>query len=227
MLRLENEKLALAIVLALSALMHLALLKLPLGLESNRQKQIMNVELCQLAGSRGCGNRRQLAPSKKANEIAGKAQSAHQVAAPLPQQGIHSPAAMTAAAADFSSPAEQGAGSPQAAVNPQSGLGADGADNPSAETAFGIGDGPRFKTQVLPEYPRRARLASAEGLVVLRLTIAATGRLLDAQVVQSASFGLTEAALRAARSSSYYPASRAGAAFESSVLLPVRFRLEH
>lgn len=91
---------------------------------------------------------------------------------------------------------------------------------------FGDADGPRFVDRVMPRYPELARRRGREGIVLLRLTIDATGTLRDAQIVEKAGFGFDEAALEAARASTYAPARRFGQPVDCVALLPVRFALK-
>lgn len=92
--------------------------------------------------------------------------------------------------------------------------------------SFGDADGPRFVQRVMPRYPDSARRRGREGLVVLRLSIDADGVLRDIRIVEKAGFGLDEAALEAARASTYAPAWRFGRPVRCEVLLPVRFALK-
>lgn len=92
--------------------------------------------------------------------------------------------------------------------------------------SFGDADGPRFVKRVMPRYPDSARRRGREGLVVLRLSIDADGVLRDIRIVEKAGFGLDEAALEAARASTYAPARRFGRPVRCEVLLPVRFALK-
>lgn len=91
---------------------------------------------------------------------------------------------------------------------------------------FGVGDGPRFSSTVMPEYPRFARRRGIEGKVVLKLRIDEKGRLKGVEVIEPGGFGFTDAALRAIRQSSFIPAHRNGRAVPSEAILTVRFRLK-
>jgi periplasmic protein TonB len=93
------------------------------------------------------------------------------------------------------------------------------------DVKFGDSSGLNFRHREIPEYPFAARRMNKEGDVLLRLTIDEKGKLLDAEVVRGAEFGFTEAALEAARKSSYDPARRNGIAVKSRALWPFRFRL--
>lgn len=94
------------------------------------------------------------------------------------------------------------------------------------QTKFGDADGPRFVQRVVPKYPELARRKGREGLVMLRLTIAPDGRLLDVRVEDGGGFGFEDAAMEAVRNSTYAPATRNGQAVECSALLPIRFALQ-
>lgn len=94
------------------------------------------------------------------------------------------------------------------------------------DVRFGDGEGPRFMQRVMPRYPELARRRGREGLVVLRLTIDDGGVLQNAEVVEKAGFGLDEAALEAAKASTYAPARRGNQSVPCTALLPVRFALK-
>ena len=227
MLQHNNEKLSMLILLALSAFVHLSLLKLPLGVQASHAVPVISVKLCQLARDVNGGDRHK--PSKL-SQSSGKTavqrgkgyQSSTSVRAqiaPLSVSNTASPIEHSNAAQSFDGAQPVACASAAGSANP-------GGGEPRAEIAFGAGDGPRFRSQILPEYPRRARLAGVEGLVILRLTINANGDLAQIEVVQSGTHGFTEAAIRSVRASTYYPAVREGSPVEASVLLPIRFRLQ-
>ena len=94
------------------------------------------------------------------------------------------------------------------------------------ESAFGTKDGPRFISKFPPRYPRVARDAGKEGIVVLRLTIDEQGNLTDVEVVERAGSGFDEAAVRAVKNSRFSPAKKNGEATACKALFPVRFVLE-
>lgn len=93
-------------------------------------------------------------------------------------------------------------------------------------TAFGSGEGPRFRNKVLPKYPRLAREMGKEGLVLLRLTIDEQGRLQHVEVVKRAGMGFDEEAVRAVKESSFTPARQNGVPVASRAHLPIRFVLK-
>jgi len=62
--------------------------------------------------------------------------------------------------------------------------------------------------QATPEYPRLAREAELEGIVVVVVTIDETGRVIDAEVVESPSPVFNESAIAAARKSRFKPAKQ-------------------
>ncbi len=95
------------------------------------------------------------------------------------------------------------------------------------ESKVGAVGGPQFVHRVLPQYPRLARRLGVEGTVVLRLSIDASGKLTQAEVVQSAGHGFDEEALRAVRESVFSPAVREGRPVACSALLQIRFQLDN
>ncbi len=85
---------------------------------------------------------------------------------------------------------------------------------------------PSFLTRQEPAYPERARRAGAEGVVGVRITLAADGSVRQVELTQSSgSRLLDEAALEAARASSFAPASRNRSPVESEAVASYRFEL--
>jgi len=85
---------------------------------------------------------------------------------------------------------------------------------------------PSFLTRQEPAYPERARRAGAEGVVGVRITLAADGSVRQVELTQSSgSRLLDEAALEAARSSSFAPASRNRSPVASEAVASYRFEL--
>jgi protein TonB len=77
-----------------------------------------------------------------------------------------------------------------------------------------------------PEYPVQAKQAKIEGVVYVRMTIAETGRVIEARVHRSESIAVLDAAaVEAAKLSIFRPATRGGVAIKSRVVLPFRFKL--
>ncbi len=108
---------------------------------------------------------------------------------------------------------------------------ADGADEGAerrdgAATALGTAGAPSFLRRELPVYPHLARRLGKEGKVLLALLISATGKLQQVEVIERAGYGFTEAAIDAARRSTYVPAVRDGEKIAARAFLPVRFQLE-
>ncbi len=115
-----------------------------------------------------------------------------------------------------------------AAVEPQAAASAAPSNRRSVENIpFGSVLGPNFLHREMPVYPHMARRMNKEGKVILRLTIDEHGRLLNTEVVETAGFGFTEAAVDAVKKSTYRPAKRDGVAVLSRALLPVRFELRN
>ena len=92
-------------------------------------------------------------------------------------------------------------------------------------TEFGTAAGPSFLHREMPIYPAFARKLGKEGKVVLRLTIDEKGNLLNVEVLETAEFGFTEAAVDAVKKSTFLPAKKNGKPVASQALLPVRFIL--
>ncbi len=85
---------------------------------------------------------------------------------------------------------------------------------------------PCFRFRQEPTYPERARRAGAEGVVGVRLVLTADGAIRSVELTQSSgSRLLDEAALAAARASTFAPASRNGAAVEAEAIASYRFEL--
>jgi protein TonB len=86
---------------------------------------------------------------------------------------------------------------------------------------------PRVLKKVEPEYPRLARMAGVEGLVVLSVLVDEQGRLEDVQVIKSlGNTGCDEAAVKAVRQWVFAPATRQGKPVAARVTLPVLFNLK-
>ncbi len=85
---------------------------------------------------------------------------------------------------------------------------------------------PDFRGNRPPVYPAVAIARRLEGTVVLRLTVDASGRVADVEVVDSSGHAaLDEAAVEAIRKWRGEPAQRDGRPVPSQQLLPVYFRL--
>jgi protein TonB len=77
-----------------------------------------------------------------------------------------------------------------------------------------------------PEYPPRARVEGHEGVVKIRVEVAADGSVVGAEIVEACAFPeLNRAALRAVRSWWFRPAERRGVAVADVVTVPIVFRL--
>jgi protein TonB len=79
---------------------------------------------------------------------------------------------------------------------------------------------------IRPSYPGRERQLGREGLVVLRVTVGADGKVSAVDVAESGGPGFDAAAATAARVALFHPAERAGHAVASHVTLRVRFELD-
>jgi protein TonB len=85
---------------------------------------------------------------------------------------------------------------------------------------------PDFTNNRPPRYPELARRQGIEGTVLLRLFVAADGRVREVEVAESSGHPILDAeAVTAVRSWRGRPATRDGVPVETVELLPVRFRL--
>ena len=85
---------------------------------------------------------------------------------------------------------------------------------------------PSFLFRQEPAYPERARRAGAEGVVGVRIALAADGSVRAVELTQSSgSRLLDEAALAAARASTFAPASRNRTPVESEAVASYRYEL--
>lgn len=85
---------------------------------------------------------------------------------------------------------------------------------------------PSFLSRHEPVYPERARRAGVEGVVGVRIALAADGSVRQVELTQSSgSRLLDEAALAAARASTFAPASRNRTPVESEAVASYRYEL--
>jgi TonB family protein len=85
---------------------------------------------------------------------------------------------------------------------------------------------PSFLSRQEPAYPERARRAGVEGVVGVRIALAPDGSVRQVELTQSSgSRLLDEAALAAARASTFAPASRNRTLVESEAVASYRFEL--
>ena len=85
---------------------------------------------------------------------------------------------------------------------------------------------PSFLSRQEPAYPERARRAGVEGVVGVRIALAADGSVRQVELTQSSgSRLLDEAALAAARASTFAPASRNRTPVESEAVASYRYEL--
>jgi protein TonB len=73
------------------------------------------------------------------------------------------------------------------------------------------------------EYTASARAAGIEGKVRVRLTVDETGNVVDATIIAGLGYGLDEAALAAARSAHFEPATQCGKPVRATFNLSMRF----
>jgi protein TonB len=83
---------------------------------------------------------------------------------------------------------------------------------------------PKRKNPVAPKYTLEARQAEIEGVVRVEVQVDETGHVISARVVSGLGYGLDDAALTAAKASTFEPASRCGRPVIGTVVLPFRFQ---
>ncbi|MGC8495379.1 MAG: TonB family protein [Syntrophobacteraceae bacterium] len=101
-----------------------------------------------------------------------------------------------------------------------------GGNGGALEVGFGSANGPRFLHRVVPSYPAFARAQQMQGTVVLSLLIDRHGRVVSVTVLKKAGFGFDEAAVKAIRQSTFFPARNNGKPCRCKVVIPVRFEME-
>jgi protein TonB len=80
---------------------------------------------------------------------------------------------------------------------------------------------------VRPSYPSAARTAGQSGRVLIVVTVNAQGRATGARIAQSSGVAsLDQAALSAARASTYNPRRVAGLPLPDTITIPYTFRLD-
>jgi protein TonB len=85
---------------------------------------------------------------------------------------------------------------------------------------------PSFDGNRPPRYPELARQRGWEGTVLLRLYIAADGRVTEAKVEKTSGYPILDAAaVTTVRTWHGYPATRGGRPVATEELLPVRFAM--
>ena len=84
---------------------------------------------------------------------------------------------------------------------------------------------PRAVRPVQPDVPDEFRSANREAVVVVEVAISATGRVVDARVIKKAGFGLDEAAIDAARRTTFEPAMQGDRPVAVKMQIPYRFKV--
>jgi len=142
---------------------------------------------------------------------------------PAPAPGAPAATAPPEASASAGAGADASARGDLARV-PGAGGGGAGGDGAGGRAAAFVP--PRLAAAPPPRYPEEARRAAREGTAVLRLRVRADGTVGEVLVERSAGDpALDAAAVEAARAWRFVPATRAGRAVESWVIVPVRFVL--
>ena len=227
----------LPISIAASAVVHAAVAMLVLGLATSELRPalvVFPVSLVASVGGGGGGPDAHEPPGPPAGTPATEAQS--------PPEPVSTPAAPALRprthvarrveepppAPPSARPAEPGAGAaPAGADETGGGAGGSGGGDGSGGDGSG-GAGAAYGTNPRPPYPLVARRLGIEGVVLLEVVVAADGRAADVRVARSSGFApLDESALRTVREQwRFVPARRGGAAVETTVTVPIRFRLD-
>lgn len=85
----------------------------------------------------------------------------------------------------------------------------------------------RWKRRVVPDYPSAAKRAGQRGSVQVLVSVNALGQPVGARIIKSSGYPmLDDAALRAARSSQFFPKKIFGLPAPDSVIAPYTFRIE-
>lgn len=83
----------------------------------------------------------------------------------------------------------------------------------------------RLLSRPAPGYPRRARRNNVQGTVILRVVLAASGKVEKITVLKGLSDGVTEEAIKAARQIKFVPAERDGHKVSQSAIIEYNFNL--
>jgi periplasmic protein TonB len=84
---------------------------------------------------------------------------------------------------------------------------------------------PRAIRRVEPDVPDEFASQKREAVVVVEVAISASGRVVDARVVKKAGFGLDEAAISAARRTTFEPAMQGDHPVAVKMQIPYRFKV--
>jgi protein TonB len=98
---------------------------------------------------------------------------------------------------------------------------------PHNEAGVRIKANPNYFQNPSPEYPELARQMRQEGLVILSVDVDRTGEPIKVEMIQSSGYRLLDqAALKAVSHWKFQPGSMGNIPIESTVTVPIRFRLE-
>ena len=109
-----------------------------------------------------------------------------------------------------------------------SGDGGNAAGGPGAGGSlirFNSPGGPGIVRLARPRYPYEARRLGKEGIVMLKLTLDATGSVSEIEVLQGGGFGMEEASREAVMLSRFRPATVKGRPVPCQAILPIHFTL--
>ena len=118
-----------------------------------------------------------------------------------------------------------GPGAPGGSVS-GTGTGDGGTDDSAPPVFYAFDSPPQVVTRMVPEYPLAARVAGAEGTVVLNANVDAQGRIMRVWVARStAPEALVESAMDALYRFRFSPGSQQGIPVPCTVAVPFDFRL--
>ena len=110
--------------------------------------------------------------------------------------------------------------------NPDDMLDAPSPPPPSSGDFYVFDKAPKPKKPVFPDYPKMARQAEIEGVVLLKVTIDERGRVINVVVIKSDSEVFNDAAIEAMRKWIFAPAEQSGNPVKATVTIPLRFSLD-
>jgi protein TonB len=84
---------------------------------------------------------------------------------------------------------------------------------------------PKRKVPASPKYTTQARQAEIEGVVRVEVTVDETGKVIAARVLSGLGYGLDEAAIEAAKATTFEPATHCGKPVVGTKIIPFRFSL--
>ncbi len=151
-------------------------------------------------------------------DVAEAGGGAPETTASAPKGTGHSPGAGTGTGATGSGDSETGGTNGKVGTAGDPGTG-------GSLIRFGAPGGPGIVRMAQPRYPHEAKRLGKEGVVVMRLSLDATGAVYDVEILQGAGFGMDEASREAVMLSRFRPATSRGKPIPCQAILPIHFKL--